>query len=95
MAYAPLYVGEIVLLNADDGSRQIRRHRANGNDAGDRDASAGDRSAVTIILRDGPIEGITPRYKTRTDEQADDDQRTLGLQSRPLRRRCEKRRAAP
>jgi len=68
LAFAPLYVGEVARLGATDSSVTY----AVVAPMGEMPASEM-RIAATIlcevILRDGPIEGVTPRYITRTDEQ--------------------------
>jgi hypothetical protein len=68
LAYAPLYLGEIALMSAEGMSVSYAVIAPMGSMP-----ASEMRMAATIgcdmILRDGPIEGVMPRYVTRTDEQ--------------------------
>lgn len=67
-SFAPLYLAELALLNADRASVTY----AVVVPRGELPASEMYLAATIgceVILRDGPIEDITPRYVERTDEQ--------------------------
>jgi hypothetical protein len=66
--YAPLYIGEVGAIDDDDPSVGYAVIAPIGPMPATEMrmiASVG----CTSILRDGPIEGVTPRYETRTDAE--------------------------
>lgn len=75
--YAPVYVGELTMLRAEGASVSYAVVAPTGVMPATEMrllASIG----CNAILRDGPVEGVSPRYETRTDSQGQDHQELVG-----------------